>query len=146
MVSIADVVASPPVLPGSASAVDALNKLLSSGPVTLEIVGVYTMSDFNRSVDARVSAGGQYVASAMVRDGLAIAVKGRNSDLALLSLEAQSLTAKRGLWSISPADLGGGSPENYLREELSISIVPETYWKIGATEMPLPAPKKPGLP
>ena len=116
-VRIVDVVASPARTAGlSQSAVDALKKLLGSGPVMLEIVGVYTMGEFSRFVDARVSVGGQDVASAMVREGWAIAAKGRNSDLALLSLEAQSRAAKRGLWSINPAELGGGSPENYLRE------------------------------
>jgi hypothetical protein len=145
-VNIADVVASPPVLPGSSSAADALGRLLGSDPVTLEIVGVHTMGDFARSIDARVSAGGRDVASAMVRDGLAIAVKGRNSDPALLSLEAQSRTARRGLWGIDPAELGGVSPEDYLRQYLSISIVPETYWKIGATASPLPPLKTAVLP
>jgi hypothetical protein len=82
----------------------------------------------------------------MVRDGLAIAVKGRNSDPALLSLEAQSRTARRGLWGIDPAELGGVSPEDYLRQPLSISIVPETYWKIGATSSTLPSLKTAVLP
>ena len=142
-VRIADIVTSPPVLPGSPGAVDALKKLLSSGPVTLEIVGVHTIGDFSRSVIARVSVGSQDVASAMVRDGWAIAVKGRNADLALLSHEAHARMARHGLWGIEPTQLAGASPEDYLRAYLSISILPETYWKIGATEMPLPPLKNP---
>jgi hypothetical protein len=125
-VRIAGIVTSTPILPGSGPARERLAELLRSGPVLLEITGAVDV-DWGRSLAARLSVDGRDLATTLVREGWAIAIKNRAADLRLLAAEAQARANKVGLSGMSTAESGSGGPDEFFAVEISRRLEPEVY-------------------
>lgn len=124
--SIAGIVTSKPQLPGSAQAAERLAGLLQSGPVLLEITSAVD-ADWGRSLAVRASVDGRDLATTMVQDGWAIAIKSRAADPRLLAAEADARAGRRGLWGMGPEQFHGAGPEDYFAVDLSTGLEPEVY-------------------
>jgi hypothetical protein len=124
--TIAGIVTSLPSVPGSGPARERLAELLRSGPVLLEITSVVD-ADWGRMVAVRLSVNGEDLATTMVREGWAIAVKSRAADPRLLAAEAEARANRRGLWGLSTKEFFGHSPDDYFAVHVSLSLEPEVY-------------------
>ena len=110
-------------------AVERLNGLLASAPVTMEIVAVEVF-DFGPSQSARLSVDGNDVARTLVLEGVAFSVKSRATDPRLLAAEWEARSTGRGLWGLGRDKFNNLEPDRYNLGQILMNFEPECYLPI----------------
>jgi hypothetical protein len=122
VISLADIEAVAPDMPGSQPPIARLTGLLTPGLVHVDIlcrnVGTTT---------ARVSVGGNDVTATLVREGLVITRQDRSARLDLLALEADARTHQRGLWGMDRKAFHGLAPDEFIAKDMGGVMCSDPY-------------------